>query len=64
MGFMYFSEIYLKWHLSILYLYLEKSKGESHFSVLQGIQSPSPFPLVLRVHVRVRAVPILVLIEG
>ncbi len=24
MGFMYFSEIYLKWHLSILDLYLEK----------------------------------------
>ncbi len=24
MGFMYFSEIYLKWHLGILDLYLEK----------------------------------------
>ncbi len=24
MGFMYFSEIYFKWHLSILDLYLEK----------------------------------------
>ncbi len=41
-GFMYFSEIYLKWHLSIIDFYLKKSKyiwailvlRESVFSLL------------------------------
>ncbi len=44
MGFMYFSEIYLKLHLSILDLYLDNSKYiwailvllESVFSLLYG----------------------------
>ncbi len=38
----------------------------SHFDSLRvsPISLSYPFPLVLRIHVRVRAVPILVLIEG